>query len=100
MSYVINSYERLERNLKLKEIENKALIKKNVKLDSENYFLKQRDKTLTALEKSLPQRIRAYEKKNAPQILIMELQLISDMLMMEKEKIFDQEAQDETKEFD
>ena len=94
MSCVINSYERLERNLKLKEIENKALIKKNVKLDSENYFLKQRDKTLTALEKSLPQRIKTYEKKNAPQIVIMELQFIADMLMMEKEKLLNKEEEE------
>ena len=95
MSSSKKELERLRRNVNLKELENRELIKQNIKLDSDNYFLKRRDMTLTALEKSLSQRIRAYEKKNAPQILIMELQLIANMLMMEKEKLLNKEVEED-----
>ena len=49
--------ERLRRNVNLKELENKELIKKVAKQDMEIYYLRKRDATLTALENSLPQRI-------------------------------------------
>lgn len=87
--------ERLRRNVNLKELENKELIKKVAKQDMEIYYLKKRDATLAALEKSLPQRIENYKKKNAPEILIKELQFINDMLMMEKEKLLNKEVEDE-----
>ena len=79
--------ERLRRNVNLKELENKELVKKVTKQDIEIYYLKKREATLTVLERSLPQRIETYKKKNAPNEVIKELQFIADMLMMEKEKL-------------
>lgn len=87
--------ERLRRNLNLKELENKELIKKLAKQDVEIYYLKKRDATFTALENSLPQRIENYKKKNAPNEVVKELQFINDMLMMEKEKLLNKEVEDE-----
>lgn len=91
MIYTIDKIERLQRLLKLREMENKELIRKNIKLDTDNCYLKKRDKTLEALEKSLPQRIKTYKSKNAPELVIKELQFIADMLMMEKEKLLKKE---------
>lgn len=96
MNYATDKIERLERLLKLREMENKELIRKNIKLDADNYYLKKRDKTLEALEKSLPQRIKTYKNKNAPELVIKELQFIADMLMMEKEKLLKKEWEYET----
>ena len=87
--------ERLRRNVNLKELENKELVKKVTKQDMEIYYLRKRDNTLTALENSLPQRIENYKKKNAPNEVIKELQFIADMLMMEKEKSLNKEVEDE-----
>lgn len=87
--------ERLRRNVNLKELENKELVKRVTKQDMEIYYLRKRDNTLTALENSLPQRIENYKKKNAPNEVIKELQFISDMLMMEKEKLLNKEVEDE-----
>lgn len=87
--------ERLKRDKNLKELENKELVKKVTKQDMEIHYLKKRNNTLTALENSLPQRIENYKKKNAPEILIKELQFINDMLMMEKEKLLNKEVEDE-----
>ena len=86
--------ERLRRNVNLKELENKELIKRVAKQDMEIYYLMKRDATFTALEKSLPQRIEAYKKKNAPELVIKELQFIADMLMMEKEKLLNKEVEE------
>lgn len=96
MNYASDKIERLERLLKLREMENKELIRRNIKLDTDNYYLKKRDKTLEALEKSLPQRIKTYKSKNAPELVIKELQFIADMLMMEKEKLLKKEWEYET----
>lgn len=87
--------ERLRRNVNLRELENKELVKKVTKQDMEIYYLRKRDNTLTALENSLPQRIKNYKKKNAPNEVIKELQFIADMLMMEKEKSLNKEVEDE-----
>lgn len=86
--------ERLRRNVNLKELENKELVKRVAKQDMEIYYLRKRDETFTALEKSLPQRIETYKKKNAPNEVIKELQFISDMLMMEKEKLLNKEVEE------
>ena len=48
--------ERLKRNCNLKELENRELVKKVAKQDLEIFSLRKREATLTALEKSLPQR--------------------------------------------
>ena len=87
--------ERLKRDKNLKELENKELIKKVAKQDMEIYYLKKRDATLTALENSLPQRIKKYKENKAPNEVIKELQFINDMLMMEKEKLLNKEVEDE-----
>ncbi len=92
--------ERLRRNCNLKELENKELIKKIAKQDMEIYYLKRRDDTLTAIEKSLPQRIETYKKKNAPKEVIKELQFIADMLMFEKEKLLNREVEENETEED
>lgn len=86
--------ERLRRNVNLKELENKELVKKVTKQDMEIYYLRKRDNTLTALESSLPQIIENYKKKNAPNEVIKELQFIADMLMMEKEKLLNKEVEE------
>lgn len=86
--------ERLKRDKNLVELENKELVKKIARLDMENYYLKKRDATFTALENSLPQRIENYKKKNAPNEVIKELQFIADMLMMEKEKLLNKEVEE------
>lgn len=86
--------ERLRRNVNLKELENKELVKRVANQDMEIYYLRKRDNTLTALEKSLPQRIENYKKKNTPDEVIKELQFISDMLMMEKEKLLNKEVEE------
>lgn len=91
--------ERLKRNCNLKELENRELVKRVAKQDLEIFSLRKREATLTALEKSLPQRIETYKKKNAPKEIIQELQFICDMLMFEKEKVLNSEVEkDETKE--
>lgn len=87
--------ERLRRNVNLKELENKELVKKVTNQDMEIYYLRKRDNTLTALENSLPQRIENYKKKNAPNEVIKELQFITDMLMMEKEKLLNKEVEED-----
>ena len=87
--------ERLRRNVNLRELENKELVKRVTKQDMEIHYLKKRDNTLTALENSLPQRIENYKKKNAPNEVIKELQFISDMLMMEKEKLLNKEVEED-----
>jgi len=95
MSSSEKELERLRRNINLKELENKELVKRVTKQDMEIYYLRKRDNTLTALENSLPQRIENYKKKNAPNEVIKELQFISDMLMMEKEKLLNKEVEEE-----
>lgn len=87
--------ERLRRNVNLRELENKELVKRVTKQDMEIHYLKKRDNTLTALENSLPQRIENYKNKNAPNEVIKELQFISDMLMMEKEKLLNKEVEED-----
>lgn len=91
--------ERLKRDKNLRELENRELVKKVAKQDLEIFLLRKREATLAALEKSLPQRIETYKKKNAPKEVIQELQFISDMLMFEKEKLLNREVEEnETKE--
>lgn len=87
--------ERLKRDKNLRELENKELIKKVAKQDMEIYYLRKREATLTALEKSLPQRIKNYEKKKAPKEVIKELEFLNNMLMMEKERILNKEVEEE-----
>lgn len=89
--------ERLTRDKNLRELENKELVKRVANQDMEIHYLKKRDNTLTALEKSLPQRIETYKKKNAPNEVIKELQFIADMLMMEKEKLLNKEVEEDEK---
>lgn len=95
MAHNEKELERLKRNVNLIQLENKELIKKVAKQDIEIYYLRKRDATFTALEKSLPQRIANYKKKNGPNEVIMELQFISDMLMMEKEKLLNKEVEED-----
>lgn len=87
---------RAERAKNLAELELNTFRKKCNKLEAENEYLKRREATLTAFEKSIPQRIETYKKRNAPLPVIQELQFINDMLMDEKEKILEySEVEDE-----
>lgn len=87
--------ERLKRDKNLFELEKKRLEKELDKISIENIYLKRRDATLTALEKSLPQRIKKHKENKAPKEVIMELQYINDMLASEKEKLLNKEVEDE-----
>ncbi|MGM9881598.1 MAG: hypothetical protein ACI31S_02000 [Bacilli bacterium] len=87
--------ERLKRDKNLFELEKKRLEKELDKISIENTCLKKRESTLTALENSLPQRIKKYKENNAPKEVIMELQYINDMLTAEKEKLLNKEVEDE-----
>lgn len=86
--------ERLTRDRNLYVMENARLTKLNDTKDQRISYLEKRDNTLTALEKSLPQRIETYKKKNAPEVIIKELQLLSDMLSLEKEKLMEKEVEE------
>ena len=94
-AYRSSAYERLERDRNLYKLELERMTKKEAKARQENEYLKKRDKTLTALENSLPQRIAAYKKNNAPAPVIQELEYISNMLSMEKEKLLQKEEVEE-----
>ena len=87
--------ERLKRDKNLFELEKKRLEKELDKISIENTYLKKRESTLTALENSLPQRIKKYKENNAPKEVIMELQYINDMLAAEKEKLLNKEVENE-----
>lgn len=91
----ITSYERIVRDMKYYKLELKMQIKKMAKLEAENSYLKKRDKTLTVLEESLPQRITKYKENNAPAPVIMELEYISNMLAEEKARLLQKEEQNE-----
>lgn len=88
-----SDYERIKRDRNHFELELKLLIKKMAKLEADNSYLKKRDRTLTILEKALPQRIAKYKENNAPAPVIMELEYISNMLAEEKNR--QKEEQDE-----
>lgn len=83
----IAKLQRLERdkNLLEKKIEFDKF--KIVELEEEIKYLKERNKTLEAIEKSLPQRIETYKSKNAPFPVIKELEFWESMLKEEKEKL-------------
>lgn len=85
-----------ERAKNLAQLESIAIKRKCDKQEIRMSYLEKRDATLTALEKSIPQRIETYKKKNAPLPVIQELELIKNMLQEEKEKIFEyREVEDE-----
>jgi len=92
-AYRVNVYERLERDRNFYKLEKKRLEKELDEIKQENEYLKKRDKTLTALENSLPQRIAAYKKNNAPAPVIQELEYISNMLAEEKARLLQKEEQ-------
>ena len=94
-AYRVSAYDRLKRDRNFYKLKKQMAEKELDKVKQENEYLKKRDKTLTALEKSLPQRIASYEKKNAPAPVIQELEYISNMLMMEKEKLLEKEEVEE-----
>jgi hypothetical protein len=57
--------------------------------------LRRRNKTLTALEEALPQRIAKYKENNAPAPVIMELEFINNMLVEEKARLLQKEEQED-----
>lgn len=91
----VTSYERLVRDRNYYEMEFKQQLKKMAKIEAENEYLKKRDKTLTILEESLPQRIAKYKENNAPAPVIMELEYISNMLAEEKAMLLQKEEQED-----
>ncbi len=85
--------ERLTRDINLLKLENRRLIEKVSNYDKESIYLNNRNETLCALERALPQRIEKYKQKNAPKCLIKELEVLTDMLSMEKEKTLEKEEE-------
>lgn len=90
-----NEYERLKRDRNRYKMELKMQTMKMVNVLAENEVLKKRNKTLTALEEALPQRIAKYKEMNAPAPVIMELEFINNMLAKEKIKLLEKEEQEE-----
>lgn len=86
--------ERLKRDKNLLLLENKNLIDKIANYEKESIYLNQRNETLSALEKSIPQRIENYKSANAPECIIKELELWQDMLMSERISIFTKEKKE------
>lgn len=87
MTKMEKELEKARRAKNIVELELVALKKYYEKLLKEVDYLRKRDETLTAIEKSLPQRIKTYENKNAPLVVIKELELWENMLKEEKEKL-------------
>lgn len=92
--------ERLKRDRNLLILENKRLIEKIANYEKESLYLNQRNATLTALEKSIPQRIENYKAKNAPKCIIKELELWQDMLSAELINTFVRKEEEGYDEFD
>lgn len=80
--------ERLKRDKNLLLLENKNLIDKIANYEKESIYLNKRNETLSALEKSIPQRIENYKSMNAPECIIKELELWQDMLSFERMSVF------------
>lgn len=89
------SIERLIRDKNYYELEFKNQLKKMAKMEAEISYLKKRNKTLTILEESLPQRIAKYKENNAPAPVIMELEYITNMLAEEKVRLLQKEEQED-----
>ena len=87
MTKMEKELEKARRAKNIIELELVTLKKYYEKLLKEVEYLRKRDATLTAIEKSLPQRIKTYEEKNAPLAIIKEPELWENMLEEEKEKL-------------
>lgn len=92
-----DEYERLKRDRNRYKMELKMQIMKMVNISAENEILRRRNKTLTALEEALPQRIAKYKENNAPAPVIMELEFINNMLAEEKARLLQKEEQEDEK---
>ena len=88
-----NIYEKLKRDRNFYKMELKMQTMKMVNILAENEVLRKRNKTLTALEEALPQRIAKYKENNAPAPVIMELEFINNMLVEEKTRILETEEE-------
>lgn len=93
MDFYDEEMERMKRDKNFYEMKAKMEQLKYDKLKVEYDYLKRREATLTAFEKSLPQRIKVYKSKKAPQVIIDELTLLSNMLAEEKERLLDESNQ-------
>ena len=92
--------ERLKRDRNLLILENKRLIDKIANYEKESIYLNKKNETLSALEKSIPQRIENYKSMNAPECIIKELELWQDMLSFDIMSVFVRKEEEGYDEFD
>ena len=98
MSSSKKELERLRRNVNLREIENKELVKKVTKQDMEIHYLKKIKKIQELVENYLPHRMKQISDKNDSrcEYAVLELKKLYDAITMEKEKLLNKEVEDET----
>ena len=91
--------ERLRRNIKLKELENKELVKRVAKQDMEIHCLKKIKEILELTEIYLPHRMKQISDKNDSrcEYAVLELKKLSDAITMEKEKLLNKKVEDENR---
>ena len=89
--------ERLRRNIKLKELENKELVKRVAKQDMEIHHLKKIKEILELTEIYLPHRMKQISDKNDSrcEYAVLELKKLSDAIAIEKEKLLNKEVEEE-----
>ena len=89
--------ERLRRNVNLRELENKELIKKVTKQDMEIHYLKKIKQIQELTENYLPHRMKQISDKNDSrcEYAVLELKKLYDAITIEKEKLLNKEVEDE-----
>ena len=89
--------ERLRRNIKLKELENKELIKKVTKQDMEIHYLKKIKQIQELTENYLPHRMKQISDKNDSrcEYAVLELKKLYDAITIEKEKLLNKEVEED-----
>lgn len=89
--------ERLRRNVNLKELENKELVKKVTRLDMENHNLNQILEKLETYLLHRGEKIKRLNNDKEYDLAICEFQMLSDFLAVEKNKLLNKEVEDEKK---
>lgn len=87
--------ERLRRNVNLRELENKELVKKVTKQDMEIHYLKKIKQIQELTENYLPHRMKQISDKNDSrcEYAVLELKKLSDAIAIEKEKLLNKEVE-------
>lgn len=89
--------ERLRRNVNLRELENKELVKRVTKQDMEIHHLKKLKEILELTENYLQHRMKQISDKNDSrcEYAVLELKKLYDAIAIEKEKLLNKEVEDE-----